>query len=290
MHAINIPHLDKSVDIPSHLGECTAVEYADMCDLLYQYNHQKIDFLQLRVAAVYRLLKMDFSSKKRSEEDQEAVETNIYLLSELIDSFFTTPEEGPMVLRQEFNHNPTLTIPCATKTLYGPDDYMIDITFGQYVEALNVFSTYVAQPDEELLYLLASIFFRKKNTPYSEKQVQQNVKALKTTGFGYIYGVYLSFASFQHHLTSAIVLWEGKEYDLSILFKSHYADADAPTATLPGLGMKSTAFMLAKSQILGNLAQVNNTILGEVLLLMYDLRKDDIEQKIQSKKANNGNS
>lgn len=290
MHTLEIPEIKRTFNIPSHLGECEDEDYANVCELLYQYNHQQIDYFQFRVAAMYRLLNMKVSKRKHPQEVVDNKEQNIYRLSELLDSFFYTNDDGIPTLRQEFNHNPTLTIPCATSTLYGPEDYMIDITFGQYVEALNIFSTYTAQPDVDLLYMLAAIFFKKKGAKYDESKVLFITETLKTTGLGYIYGVYLSFASFQHHLTTAIVMWEGKEYDLSILFKSHEADGDTPTPTLPGLGMKSTAFMLAKSQILGNLEQVNNTTLGDVLLLMYELRKDDIEQKLQHKKANNGNS
>lgn len=285
MNTIEIPERRLKFHIPSHLGECNAEEYADICELLYRYQSGEINFLQFRQAAIYRFLNMVPSKKKkRPEEEKDTAYQNIYRISELIDEFFTRNEEDKLSIRQEFQHNPIPTIPLAIGNYVGPQDYLRDVTFGQYVDGLNIFSTYVSNPDPELLYNLAAIFYRKKGHKYKSDEIDKRSKKLKFTGFGYIYGVYIFIASFQHYLTKATVHWEGRELDLSILFKSTSTDNQI-TQLMPGLGMKATAFMLAESGILGDLKDVYKTNLWEVLLLMYDMRKNDIEAKHREKSA-----
>jgi hypothetical protein len=282
MNTIEVPERGHKFNIPSHLGECTPEEYVDICELLFRYQSGEIDYLQFRYAAVYRFLNMVPKNKKLSEVQEQDMNSNIYMISELIDDFFVKDEDGQLIIRQEYYHNPIPTIPLPIGSYYGPQDYLRDVTFGQYVDALNIFATYAVHTEPELLYNLAAIFYRKKGIKYKSSDIENRTKKLQHTGFGYIYGVYLFLASFQHYITSATVTWEGKKLDLSILFKSHNTDSSS-ASSMPGLGMKATAFSLAESGVLGTLKNVNNTNLWEVLLLMYDVRKNDIESKQRAK-------
>lgn len=282
MNLIEVPERGLKFNMPSNLGECNPSEYAAICHLFFQYQSAEISYEQLKYMAVYALLNLQPSKK---EEHQEKAQSNIYQLSSLVDDFFNHLPKNRIEIKQDFQHNPIPKIPVAKGFLNGPQDHLKDVSFGQYVIALNIFSTFNAHPDAQLLYDLAAVFYRRKGIAYSENKIEKNSKTLHQTNFGYIYGFFIFFASFQHFITSASVTWEGKEADLSILFKS---TGDAFISDLPGLGMKSTSYMLAETNILGNLKDVNNTNIWEVLFLMYDIRKNDLDQKKkqeQQKKA-----
>lgn len=97
-HHIYIPEANISRYIPSELAECDAKEYINICELLYLYQSNQIAFMQFKVAAVYRLLKMkeakhpllptQILDESITEEDIKA--SNIYELAQLIDTFLKT--------------------------------------------------------------------------------------------------------------------------------------------------------------------------------------------------------
>ena len=287
MNLIEVPERGLRFNMPSKLGECNSREYAAMCHLFFKYQCDEITYEELKYLAVYGLLNLKPSE---NSEHQENIESNIYQIATLVEGFFNHLPENKIELKQDFQHNPIPKIPVANGFLTGPQDYLKDVNFGQYVIALNIFSTFNADPEAQLLYDLAAVFYRRKGIAFDENKIEKNSKTLKQTDFGYIYGFYIFFASFQYFITSAVVTWEGKEADLSILFKS---TGDAFISELPGLGMKSTAFMLAETNILGNLKDVNHTNIWEVLFLMYDIRKNDLDEKKKAeqhkKKSGYGN-
>ena len=88
------------------------------------------------------------------------------------------------------------------------------------------------------------------------------------------YAFFLFFDAFQNYVTSSKVIWESKQIDLSILFKSD----STIKSDLPGLGTKSLAFHISKSGIMGNLEHTRKQPLWEVLLLLYDLRKTELDE------------
>lgn len=279
MHYIEIPELKRHFNMPGELGECTPAEYVAICGLLYKYQAQEITIDEFRVLAIYELLNI---KKTKKPKDKEAVDCNIYQLSLLIESFFTRDDDNHISINQNFQHNPIPKIPVAYGHYYGPQDYLRSTTFGEYVDALNIFSSYHETGETELLYNLAAVFYRPKGKKYNPKMVDKHTKKLNYTPFGFIYGVYIFFASFQHYITSATVFWEGRELDLSILFKKSSTGFESK---LPSLGMKSTAYMLAQTNVLGDLEKVNSSNLWEVLLLMYDIRKNDMDEKTKQDQA-----
>lgn len=282
MNRIEIPDRNLSFNMPEHLGECNSEEYAGMCKLLFEYQSGKIDLQQLRQRAVYVLLNLRPSKKESPEEIEEQKNANIYQLSELVDSFFTKNEDSKLAIRQEYQNNHSPVIDCGTLKYHGPQDYLKSATFGEYVDGLNIFSAFNQSGSVDLLYNLCGVFYRKKGKKYNPDKIEHISKKLKFADFGQIFGFYMFFASFQHYLTNATVYWEGRELDLSILFKN--TSPDAPTSSLPSLGMKATSYMLAESGVLGNLEAVNNTNIWEVLLLMYDIKKSDIDNQQKQKK------
>ena len=72
---------------------------------------------------------------------------------------------------------------------------MEDITFGQYVDALNIFAMYNREPSQELLCNLWAIFYQcknaKKSKAYDKQSVDRKTKLARQIYWGKIFGFYL---------------------------------------------------------------------------------------------------
>lgn len=302
-HHIYIPEANISRYIPSELAECDKKEYIDICELLYLYQSNQITFMQFKVASVYRLLQMkeaknpllptQILDESITEEDIKAC--NIYELTQLIDTFFEE-SEGVKIIKQNYLNNPVPTIRPSIVKHYGPADNFHNLTFGEYLDALRLFNDFHSCGDPEILYLLVAILYRpatpfylfKKDTgdirePYNPHTIEKRAKKLKYAPFGFIYGVYLLFASFQKALVEMKLNWGGKELDLSILFDS--SDAAEPNNELPGIGMDALAFTMAESGAFGDYETLRVANFWQIIVRMYDMRKSDIERQKQERNA-----
>lgn len=275
MHEIEFPHNNKRLYMPEHLGECNQEQYAHMAFLFYQYQVKDISFEQMRYNAVYQLLNMQPSESKLNQLDQDKRDTNIYQLSLLIDSFFDFQEEKKMQLKQDFRQNPMPKIPIVKGYLKGPKDNFEAMPFGQYLDALDIFGNFVEDPSPDLIFQLAATLYQKHT--YQPTKVKQTAKALQKTYFGYVYGAYLLFTTFQQTINNSLIMIEGNLCDLSILFKK--PKNFKKYTPYPSIGMKSTAFALAESGVFGTYNDVRNADMWDILARMYDLKLRDLEDE-----------
>jgi hypothetical protein len=300
MQTIELPDAKIIRYIPSDLSECDAQEYMDMCELIFHYQNNTIDYNEFRTHAIYKLMKMKPSKVKENEEEKFA---NIYQLSELIDDFFDVDDQGSKVIKQYYIHNPVPSFKPLWTTYYGPADQFLDMTFGEYRDGLRLFHDFHATGDMHILTLLTAIFYRpKKSFHYFKKQManyngnkrdrynsntlNERAKGLKHAPIGFTYGFYLLFASFQKYIVDAKILWGGQEIDFSILFESN-KNSEATSNQVPGIGMDSIAFSMAESGTFGNIKKVDNTNFWEIFARMYDLRRTDLERIKQESHAAN---
>lgn len=276
MHEIEIPEKNKRLYMPKHLGECDNDQFAHMAFLFFQYQNKQITLEQMRYNAVYKLLNLEVSDAQNLNNiEVDKMNANIYLLSELVDSFFTSPEEGKIQLIQEFRHNPMPHIPILKGKLKGPANNFQDMSFGQYLDALDIFGNFVEDPQTDLVYDLCATLYQKGK--YSPKNTPGIAKLLKTNFFGYVYGSYLVFATFQQVINNSMIMIEGNLCDLSILFlkPKNYKKY----TTYPSIGMKSTAFVLAESGVFGTYEQVRNANMWDIFARMYDMKVRDLENE-----------
>jgi hypothetical protein len=309
MHIIEIPETKLKRYIPSDLSECDPQQYMDMCELIFHFQNQAITYDELRTHAAYKLMNMKPSEPKEkisiftpndinSEQDEKKF-ANIYLISELIDDFFEE-ENGLKTIKQYYIHNPVPTFKPLWKTLYGPSDSFMNMTFGEYTDALRLFHDFHATGDMEILKLLTVLFYRPKKSflfikkrlenyngdvrePYNSHNLEARAKTLNNAPIGFVYGFYLLFASFQKYLIDAKILWSGKEIDFSILFES--SGNEEPSTDTPGIGMDSIAFSIAESGAFGTIEEVRKADFWQIMVRMYDLRRTDLERQKQEKNA-----
>ena len=298
MHTIEIPETKLKRYIPADLSECDPQQYMDMCELIFHYQNDAINYDELRIYAAYKLMNMKPSKKTNQEEEKFS---NIYLVSELIDDFFDIDEKGLKVIKQYYIHNPVPKFKPLWKTLYGPSDSFMNMTFGEYTDALRLFHDFHATGDMEILKLITALFYRPKKSflflkkrlenydgdmrqPYNSNNLEARAKILKHAPIGFIYGFYLLFASFQKYLIDAKIMWGGKELDFSILFESSKTE-DEPTTDAPGIGMDAIAFSIAESGAFGTIEEVRKANFWQIMVRMYDLRRTDLERQKQEKNA-----
>lgn len=301
MHVLEIPEENLRLYLPSDLSECDKDQYIKMCDLIFRLQNNYITYDDLRYQAVYRLLNLK-KTKSHWENDETLKYSNIAAIAELIEDFFDTDESGQKILKQYYTHNPVPSIKPLLKSYYGPSDSFMNLTFGEYTDALRLFHDFYASGDTNLLYLMTAIFYREKKSfhfikkrlqnydgdirnPYNSQNIENRAEKLKYAPFGFIYGTFLFFASFQKFLVEAKIPWGGQELDLSILFDSKKPEGNQSNA-IPGIGMDSIAFSIAETGAFGNLEKVRATNFWQIIVRMYDLQKTNLEQKLQD----NGNN
>jgi hypothetical protein len=301
MHTIEIPEANITRYIPSELSECTAQEYIDMCELIFEMICGQISFDELKIHAVYKLMKMKPAKEFLLPDDETQKYLNIAQVGDLIENFFEINPDGQKVIKQNYLHNPVPSFKPIYKKYYGPADQFTNITFGEYNDALRLFLQFNSSSDVELLYKIAAILYRPKKPfhfilsrlnnydgdiriDYNPSQIDNRAKALKYAPMGFIYGVYLLFASFQKIISTATLPWAGRNLDLSILFTP---DANDVTIDIgkDDIGMDSIMFAMAESGVFGSPKELAKTNLWIVLVRMYDSRLNDLKQKKQEENA-----
>jgi hypothetical protein len=295
MHTLEIPEANIKKHIPADLSECNKLQYINVCNLLYKHAIGEIDLETFKEQSIYFLADLNFK-KKNVDDDVKYV--NVYLLSELMDSFFEIDQEGSKIIKQYFINNPIEKILGAElKDYYGPSDEFNNVSFGEYVDALSHFYDYIETQDISYLYLLFATFYReKRNTffsagsftkdkrvSYNSERVELLANKFKAQHMGVIYGFYMLFTSFQKYLTTARIYVQGKEIDLDLLYREFPTDKKQPKSDLAGIGMKSLLYTIAESGIFGPLEKVRAASLWEILIRMYDIRKRDFDALAASK-------
>lgn len=301
MHLLEFPDTDIKRYIPENLSECNASQYIEMCQLFFFYQCGEITKEEMLNQAVYKLMNMKVA-KKASEPN-----TNIILIQELIENTFfekiynnpENSEQYQLKLNQNYINNSVPKYQPLWRTYYGPSDGFMNLKFGEYCEALRVFLEFNATGDTKLLYDLASILYRPKKAfyfirkhlsnydgdvrvKYNMHQTESRVNDFKKAPIGFVFGVYLFFASMQIFVSGAEVPWGDKTLDLSILFKN---DGQSVDIEAQDIGLDSVVFAMAESGGFGNFDKVQNTPFWTIMIKMYDARIKELQLQKQQENA-----
>lgn len=297
MHLIEIPERGIKRYMPEDLSECDRAQYIDMSFLVFKYQTKQINYDDFcRHGAVY-LLKIKQTEKEFGETELNEILFNYDLLAEQVDTFFYTRKKKngaeEKIIKQHYLNNHIPKFRLGIKNYYGPTDEFNNISFGEYVDALNFYDDFNTTGDVNSLYLLIATFYREpKNflfirkrfnnydldprSKYNSNRVSKLAEKFKVLPFGFIYGFYLFFASFQIYLSSAKVYISGKEIDLSILVDDSLRKK-MKESTAEGLGMKSVLYTISESGVFGSLKEVEQTKFWEIYLRLYDITKRDLD-------------
>lgn len=295
MHSIEFPYIDKRIWIPENLGECTKQQYLDISKLVLMYQMAEIDLKEFRVLALYNLMNM-VPSESMFESAEEEKWENIYMASEVLNSFFRLDDDKRMHLIQDYIHNPVKSFSYKLHTFYGPQDAFQGMTYGQLEDGVGEMQNYVKTGDFEHMVRLFAIFYLRPHEKYSKVNMDKRIKFFDLLDVRYVYGFYLLFVSFFNFLTKeCVILVDGKEIDLRLLFQADpNQEQPEPTSNEPeSLTMRSTSFQLAESGVFGTLKEMREEDAMMILIRMHDLlirsRKEEAERKAQEEKAKNKN-
>jgi hypothetical protein len=280
MHLIEIPSKNIKRYLPEDLSECDQRQYIEMSALIYLYHIGKINYEDFRIHALYKLLDM---IPVKGYYDQDLKYSKVYELSILIDSFFEDNESGQKIIKQYYINNPLPKFKGSIFNYAGPADEFNDVTFGEYLAALEAFNDFNQTGENQYLYKLLAVLYRKsyfrKKRKFKSVSVDKRAYFFRHQHIGIVYGVYLLFASVQKYIATAKLFVEGNEIDLSVLF-----DGKSDKSTLPGIGMKGVLYSMAESGVFGNAADTKNVLLWEIFVRMYDIVKRNKDQEEETKK------
>lgn len=287
MITLEILETNRYLNLPEELGECDARQYKEACFLIYRYQQDELSYEDFRIEMLYALLDLEKGSSKDLLDAQRLeMLSNIYSLSCLIDSFFEKDEEeevDKLNVKLYFIDNKIKKTRADGINFFGPADEFEDITWGQYMDALEIYYLIENQPSKELFYELMATFYLPKGKKYNGEKAKRYLKHIQKCHFGEVYGFFLLFASFQSYLFSATIFYQGNELDLSILFQDP-EDKKKETESkskIPGIGMKSIEFQLAGSGVFGPLKEMRKTNFWETILRIYDIRKSDLDAQAE---------
>lgn len=280
-HHIEIPEKGHSLYLPTELAYCDTRQYVEFNELLYRWQAGIITYEDLRIQAIYKLLNLVKSKEESNKIDQEHKFSNIYMLSELVDSFFDKNDKNQSSVKLNFTHNPMRVIKPILTVHQGPDPYFKNVNFGQYVDALNLYCEYAVHKERNLLLMLLGTLYLPN---YNPKTIETDCLNFEKWPIGFAYGAYNFFGAFQTFLVASEVSWEGRNIDIAMLFKDDNATGGYKSP-IPGLGMKSIGYQLAETGVFGDYEKVRNTPLWEVILRLYDITKRDKDALAQQKLA-----
>lgn len=282
-HIIEIPVTNATIYLPRELAYCNRQEYQKMAQLLIMWQSGAITYEEFRVQAVYALLKLTKGNRKLNKIELEVFHANIYEISKCIDTFFDKTPEGDLDIKLNFTNNHTPSVRPLFVKFKGPENRFTNTTFGQYQDALQQYATYLHRNNVESLNNLMAIYYT-TSKGYNKASLQKHSNLMrKFVDPALVYGFFLTFSAFQKHITTTKLIIEGQVIDLSIIFKS----SSTIKSNIPGLGLKGLGFQLAESAIFGDMAKLRNEPLMEVLLLLYDLRKRELDEKERQKQSQN---
>lgn len=285
MHTLDFQEINKRIEIPENLAECDRRQYLDMAKLIFMYLHDEISREQFRLLGFYSLMNMEYSENELPNMQDEKWQ-NIYILSELLESFFIE-KEGAKHLVFDYIHNPVKTMKYKVLSFQGPKDGFENMTWKQMIDGIGELHAYRESKKPESLLKLFSMFYLRKGESYGKIDLDKRMDYFKDVDIRFVYGFYLLFTSFVTFLMAdAVIKVDGRDINLSLLFARDEDDEESEAAAavdLPELGLRSTAFQLAESGVFGTMDELDHSNAWTVLLRMYDMmvrnKKREAEQK-----------
>lgn len=279
MVEIEFPYSKKRFYLPSTLGECTADEFKRISILLLDYFSGVINYEDLKLQITASLLGYELNHKST----QEGL-ANLILISETVDRYFDLDSENRNSINLEIYDDKIPFLHTFFRKYYSPGESYEKMTYGQYADASRFFMMFDKDHNTDYLYTMLAILYTRRNKAYNSKQIDKRVVLFKKYIHpGVAFGVYLLFAAFQKNLSTAEINWRGETLNLSTLFEG----ATEQSSEMPGLGPDSLVYTLAEMGALGKAEEVRSTNFWEIMLLMYEMKKRDVEREKQQNHASN---
>lgn len=260
---------NKIKEIPENLDELSPEQYYRYLELVLMMNTGKISPFEMRCKLVSLLLGMKCNFAIYKESIVNEISAQLYK----VDAFFDITEESGKLIYDPHIKSGKNLLP-SYKKWKGPDDMLNNITFGQFVQCLNLAKAIeVAQKENDnrqvdgLMSEFGEILYINTESQVGENKLPPLV----------CFHSYLFFCAVWELVYSVPIPINGEDINFSILFQEPYGDKRPDDKT----GWAGVAFEIASSGVFGNVKQINETPFWDVLFYLYKCRFESIHNKNQ---------
>lgn len=187
---------------------------------------------------------------------------------------------------------------------YGPGDFLQGMSFAEYKDALAASTKYMETHEEIWLDRLTAILYRRKRpglrglmkrsdfdgrirVQYNPVQLERDTPKMRRVNFGikYMALMYISGCLWTLKTNEGGIEIDGVKMDFSVLFKPHVRKGEEQEGG-DSVGMIGMMMALAESGVFGNMRDVANTDVWDVLVRVYQLELDrrEMERMMDSHK------
>lgn len=262
-----ITYDNKTKKIPEALEELSPSQYFRYLELVLMMNTGKISPFEMKCKLMSMLLGMRYNFRIC----KESIVSEISAQLPKLDGFFDITEKLDKVIYDPHIKSGKNLLP-SYKNWKGPNDMLNDITYGQFVQCLNLakaMETARTEKDDKLVDSLMSefgeILYR------TEDSITGGSLPLLVCFHSYIF-----FCAVWELICTVPIPINGEDINFSILFQEP-EDKKANDKT----GWVGIAFEVASSGVFGNVKQINETPFWDVLLYLYKCRFEYIHNKNQ---------
>lgn len=290
MHTLEILDNGQKLQFPAKVAEFSPQQYISFCESFLKQRDGEFSYDDFMVALVYNCLEMKPLRNRRMKEDERyQVVQNLEYLSETLLSFWAVNEKGDAEIDWFFTDQKIKSIVMHDRTLFGPAEMLADLTYGEYEKAHTYYSVYLKTGDDNMINKLVACLYRpaKKRTG---SYVQDGVLPPGTKRMAIdeldmqLHEAYVS--AIPRHIKYAVFVWW---LNMEAFIPMAQIDTDAGKVLLEDLfkeleeksssienntGIRGVLYQLAESKVFGELKQVEQTPFWDVMLRLYQLRKN----------------
>ncbi len=235
----------ETVEIKSKWEELTPKEYLFVVKLVILSNTGKIDVDEFR--QMYLMYITNYKPSTRlDQEQQEEVDSNLYLLSQQIDFFFKKNEKGQNELNINFTKNLIPEFRFKQKKYTGPEFYLsklgdirTNLKADTFIDAQEYYNLYLQTQKTEALDMLVAIFYGNYKKGYTTFRAQKQSAKFAKLDFNIKYAVYLFFRALLNLIATRT--------HLGILFRRNENTEDQSQENKIELGLSKTVYSLVKA-------------------------------------------
>ena len=162
MHKIEVTEINKVLEFPETAHEFTRAQVIAFSKLALLYQSGHITFNKLKTQMVYSFLNMKRTADLTKDENSQILE-NIYIISQLVDNYFTEVREGGKAAKQINMHFFMQKLPQISVgkfVFYGPTDALFNTVYGEYLQLTTLLTDYATTSQEAVLdQLIATIYY-----------------------------------------------------------------------------------------------------------------------------------
>jgi len=279
MNSLEVPGEKELIHIPGEWNELDQKTLFKILKLSIQMNAGIIDQDTMITMSFYAIANIKrnwrsvFKEKMLSKNERHLKFANTYLVAKQLTEFLFLPEEPGKPVEINFdtviNFIPSFKDRSGT-LYYGPGDLLNDLTFGEFLEALNNMNEYFSSKNERFLDLFISALYRPEGLHRKRSALDDHyrvhAKGISKVPGHIKLGILLWFTTCVKYIKKEDLIINGQLINLKVLFPSGSGGGKGSS----GLGWTSLLYGIAKEGLFGDIRDTYKSKLFDVLLFMYD--------------------